>query len=816
MKSRVVRAAACVGALGAVTAWSSAAGAVVPHRSETTLPSSNGLGSIAWNASTWRITQFLEHAYQNPTPTTSSRQFVYDSYPGVRIGTSGTWLSAALPTTIEYLPGTGIIHVVRAFSGYTFDEYDFQPMSLTENASVMLLAVTNNSATSPVDVYSIFNYYVGSAVSGSAMPGDDNESMTYDSSNGAYYLSGPSNVAFAFVPIGGAASTSYHGCTPNNPYTLLNSGSNLMDDTGSGGAVTNAVAGFQTSLGTPATGAKTTVGWITVLDPNAQGAAAATRVATWVNGRTAAQILSDEISGWAAWQTPAPSGADTEESALAAQSQAMLRMGQVTEAAPAGGQILASIAPGAWNITWVRDMAYSTVALVKSGHYAEAKAAIAFQLGATANGYQSYVGKPYQISVCRYFGNGVEQSDSNNDGPNIEFDGFGLFLWELDEYVKASGDTASLTTWWPTVKSMVADVLVSLQDPASGLIAADSSIWEVHWDGQQKHFAYTTITASNGLCSASRLAQAAGDTADVAAYLTAGQAARDAVLHSLRTANGTIGQSLEAVQSGTAYLDAAAIEAITLGLFDPTRGSAQATLSAIEGNLVPASGRGFFRDQSGSTYDSSEWVFVDLRMARALELAGQTTYQTGLFQWNQDQAQDNFGEFSELHDPVTANYTGQSPMVGFGAGAYLIALADRGTPATPTCGAFASEPALAMDAGSPLGDDGGSSGEEDGGSAPSKDAGADGTAPPASDAGAPSSDAGSGSGSSDATVGGDGGGPADEAEGGPGGGPGKVSGGAGSGGGCTCAITGADSEGGSLLFLAAAAFGMAARRRKTA
>jgi hypothetical protein len=38
-------------------------------------------------------------------------------------------------------------------------------------------------------------------------------------------------------------------------------------------------------------------------------------------------------------------------------------------------------------------------------------------------------------------------------------------------------------------------------------------------------------------------------------------------------------------------------------------------------------------------------------------------------------------------------------MVGFGAGAYIIALADRGTPVTPSCGSFAVEPAVPGDAG---------------------------------------------------------------------------------------------------------------------
>jgi GH15 family glucan-1,4-alpha-glucosidase len=775
-----VSAAAIVAASAVALSWALPARAsVVPHRSETTLPSSNGRGAIAWNAGTWRITQFLEHPYQNPTATTQSRQFAYDSYPGVRIGTVGTWLSSVAPTTIEYVPGTGIVHVARALSGYAIDEYDFAPMGLGENASVMVLAVTNTSATAAIDAYGIFNYHLGS---GSPLPGTDNENIVYDVTSDAYYETGPSGVALGYLSI---APSSFHGSTPNNPFTLLTSGANLANNAGTGGPTTDAVAGFQSSLGTPAPGSAQTVGWVTILDPSANGQGAAGRVRSWIAGRSAAKLLADEIAAWAAWQKPAPAGADADEAQIAAQSQAILRMGQVSEAGPGGGQILASIAPGQWNITWVRDMAYSTVALVKSGHYAEANAALAFQMGATAGTYQTQVGKPYQISVCRYFGNGTEQSDSNADGPNIELDGFGLFLWSLDEYVRASGDTASLQKWWPTVKAMVADVLVSLLDPTTGLIAADSSIWEVHWNGQQKHFAYTTITAANGLCSAARLASVANDAADAPKYQAAGASARDAVLKLLRSPDGTIAQSLEGLAAGSGWLDAAAIEAINLGLFDPTRGTALATLRSIERGLVPPSGRGFIRDQSGGTYDSQEWVFVDLRMERAMELRGEAANQTSLFHWNIDQAIDNFGELSELHNATSADYNGAAPMVGFGAGAYLIALADRGSAVTPTCGAFATEPALPTDAGADGSADAGTLAAGDSGA---PQAGSDGGVLPAQDGGgiAPNAEAGPG-----------------EADGGPG-----SSDAGGSKGGCGCVAAGRTSPGFPFIPVAPAALAL--------
>jgi GH15 family glucan-1,4-alpha-glucosidase len=413
-------------------------------------------------------------------------------------------------------------------------------------------------------------------------------------------------------------------------------------------------------------------------------------------------------------------------------------MGQVVEPGASNGQILASVAPGKWNIAWVRDMAYATVALVRSGHLAEAKAALAFQMGATVGNYQQYVGAPYQISVVRYFGNGTEESDSNADGPNVEFDGFGLFLWSLDEYVKASNDTASLATWWPNVKSKIADVLVKLQEP-TGLVSPDSSIWEVHWNGKQRHFAYTTITAANGLCAAARLAAKANDAASNAAYLSAGQKGRDALLPNLRTPAGALVQSTEGLAAGSGFLDAAVVEAINFGLVDPSRRTARASLASLQNGLVPPSGRGFMRSDVGDWYSSQEWVFVDLRASRALALQGNAQASADLFTWNVDQASENFRELSELHDRLTADYAGESPMVGFGAGAYLIALADRGAPVTPTCGAFAREPADPVDAGA----DAGNPGSDDGGPVTTRPDGGAGSQPDGGDSNGATSDSGS-------------------------------------------------------------------------
>ncbi len=668
-----------------------------------TLSSSNGLGTLVYDATQYKITEFLEHAYTNPNATTVSRNFAYDSYPGVRVGTgAGTWLDTVTPTIIEYVPGTGIVHTQHATQGLTIDQYNFAPMALTENASVMLVKVTQTgSSPAPVAVFSLFDYFVGTFSDGAPSPGNDSETATYDAANDAYYETGPSGVAMGFASI---APSTEHGCDsttgPDNPYGLVNAGSDLMNDPGTNGAVTGATEGFETTLGTLGVGDSAWVGWVTALSPDGDGASAIDSARAWLNGQTPDQVLASEEAGWASWITPAPAGADALEAAEYAQSQVMLRMGQVTEAAPAAGQILAAVSPGEWTITWVRDMAYSTVALVKSGHYPEALAALTFEMNPSfvAN-YESYLtttggaGVPYQISVCRYYGDGSEWSDSNTDGPNVEFDGFGLFLWALDEYVTASGDTATLNAWWPTIKSKVGDVLVDLQEP-SGMIAADSSIWEVHWDGQQHHFTYTTAAAANGLCAASDLATKAGDSASSTTYMTHGQQARDAIVANMRGPSGALGQSPEAIASGMQWLDASTIEAFNWGLLNPAGRTASLTMASMLAGLVPPSGRGFMRDQTGAYYDSQEWVFVDLRSAPAFAANGQTTFSSNLFEWNTDQGSDNFYELSELHDATTASYAGAAPMVGFGAGAYILALTSRGVAVTPACGAFAVEPGV--------------------------------------------------------------------------------------------------------------------------
>jgi len=78
---------------------------------------------------------------------------------------------------------------------------------------------------------------------------------------------------------------------------------------------------------------------------------------------------------------------------------------------------------------------------------------------------------------------------------------------------------------------------------------------------------------------------------------------------------------------------------------------------------------------------------VDLRLASALR---GTPRGQAYLDWVAAQARANDGYIAELGDPVTADALGSVPMVGFGAGAIILAATTGPLPAA--CGGYAPEP----------------------------------------------------------------------------------------------------------------------------
>ena len=459
--------------------------------------------------------------------------------------------------------------------------------------------------------------------------------------------------------------------------------------------------------------------------------AAATNITAWANARAPQKLLDDAIAEWEAWRKPPAANVplcSQDELRLWRQSETTLRMGQVREVNTATrhnhGMMLASLPPGEWHSGWVRDGTYATVALARSGHLDEAKMSLDFFLNAQPTGkYQSFVSnQPYLISVVRYFGSGEEEADySGQTSPNIEIDGWGLFLWAARQYVEASGDTAWLTANYPTLVSGVATPLEANVE-TNGILKADSSIWEVH-DQNKKHFAYTTITGARGFCDLAALAAKNANAADATHYSQLAAKIRTAFLGAFVDSNGALGGSLEGIAANK-YYDAAVAEAFTMNILSDFTGStAKATLD-IFGQLKVASG-GFKRNNDGlSSYDDNEWILVDMRIADSLRRAGRGMEADGYLAAIVSKAAVNFYLLPELYNAVQADgqigkYTGSIPMVGYGGGAYLITMIDRAGVIEPNdCGDGngVTLPAFTCMGGTgPLPDGGSGDGDGDGG-----------------------------------------------------------------------------------------------------
>jgi len=539
----------------------------------------------------------------------------------------------------------------------------------------------------------------------------------------------------------------------SSPYAIVAGGgtADLPDLNGSAATADGSVSAYQWDLGTLAAGQSETVAVVFAHhgDPLA-GAIVQGWLDAYVGASDGAALLANEQAEWASFQggLAIPAGLGTDEEALLRQSAAILRMAQNEEdttylrdvlsmdgeirrtrfgtvpgGAPAAlpatvvhrgkGAVIASLPPGHWTYAWIRDGAYATAAMAGLGMQAEAKAALGFYLGAEAGRFQAwnelapYAMPPYQVSLVRYHGFGVEETDFNDFGPNLEFDGFGLFLWALREYEVRTGDTSVADAAWSTISTKIADVLVALIDPATGLLRPDSSIWESHWNGRERHYAYTNITAARGLCDAAAIAERLGDAPLAATYRTTAEALRKAIADHLTDPSGAIAANTEELGAGSGYWDAAVLDAIAMGLFHPQGTIAQATLAGLDGHLWVNAGPGWSRNDDrydhagsadlspwGSDYDSAEWVITDLRGAIAKREAGDAARADRLLAWVRDQAVANYLAVAETFDENEGTYKFNTPMVGFGAGAYALAVLHReGLAVEPACGAYYDLPA---------------------------------------------------------------------------------------------------------------------------
>jgi GH15 family glucan-1,4-alpha-glucosidase len=624
-----------------------------PHYSYPKLVTANGYGAVIFVDD--RLSDAYPHLYQEYSPGVVTPEVLYDTYFGVTdYDGAGAWLTEADAATTE--DGTGILAIERSYGDLAVTEYDFAPMGMEGFGLAQVARVTNNgtSATPAFQFVALLNWHAGGTETvSSASAADVSEtgadvSLTYQAPDATDVSC---SAVYDAVSAGGRIGG---GCTA--------SGDDVVP--AFGWSIPSLAPGESAWVGVHTS----TVGhdWVAGADPEA-----------WVEG---------ERDAWEAFHArgAVPAGLTEDETAVYRQSLAYLKMGQVAEEGDAHGQIPASLPLSApvgdfqhiWNIAWVRDGAYAIVALDSAGYHEEAAAALRFliQPGKTGD-YRSYVGEAdYAVSVCRVYGDGTEWTDLDADGPNIEFDNFGLYLWALGHVVE--GDPTLLDDVAPRALDGVADVLVRLVDPNTGLLLPDSSIWERHWNGKQKSFTYSSAWAVAGLRAAGDLADTLGDTRGDT-YRDAADTIAAAIGEHLVDAAGVLAGSKEELDAAEGYLDLAAIEVYNLAILDARDDGFDASLAAWDRELKVDAGTGYHRNDDGSTYDEHEWIVIDLRVAEALRRACQPDDAVVLEDWVTAQGMANNRILPELFDPQNGDFAGPAPMLGFGAGAYVLALHGR-------------------------------------------------------------------------------------------------------------------------------------------
>ena len=443
------------------------------------------------------------------------------------------------------------------------------------------------------------------------------------------------------------------------------------------------------------------------LEQEGDAEAAVREFTRWRAGLAPQALARRELAEFEQWRVkPSVRFADSKEHHLWRQSETMLRIAQSREPNRPdrhGNGLIVAALPDVYFTPWVRDMAWATVALARMGHQAEARAALLAYFNARPTGKMraQVNGADYQISVVRYFGNGEEEPFFTQEGStNIEFDDWGEALWVLGEYLRKYDDPALLTTATPrgplyqTARDfIVRPLMANMEKYGDGLIvAADTSIWEER-QRDQKHFAFSTAMAIVGLREFAELARRAGDDAarrqalDTQAKLEKGFAAafiRDGKLR------GTLEPGVKN------DVDGALIPIINFGVVrDPkVIGDAVDRMKLLK---VASGGyrrvRGTYTDPAifEYWYEQEEFLFVDLHLAELYRRLGRKAEGDAMLARIVAKAAADHNIIPEMYVAVPCKLfpgkigdpTGALPMVGYGAGAYVLHLLERGREVTP-------------------------------------------------------------------------------------------------------------------------------------
>jgi GH15 family glucan-1,4-alpha-glucosidase len=467
------------------------------------------------------------------------------------------------------------------------------------------------------------------------------------------------------------------------------------------------LAGRRVEQGQPQQLLATSLAWALIsLGSDSEVEPAAREFNRWRAGLAPRALAAREIAEMEHWRVkPAVHFAGEQERHLWRQSEVMLRMAQSREPNRPGrnnnGLIIASLPDGVWFTPWVRDMAYAVVALARMGHRDEARAGLLAYFNAQPTGKMraETAGADYQISVVRYFGDGSEEPFFTEEGAaNIEFDDWGLALWVLGEYERKYDDPDLLkmaTYRGPlyesardyVVKPLLANLEKYGQGPDRGsIVAADTSIWEEH-QKDKKHFAFSTAAAIVGLQNFAEVAHRAGD-----------EAARSEILSQVASLQKGFGAAFirggklrgtleEGVKND---IDGALLAIINFGVVtDPAMVSD--TVERME--LLKVDSGGYRRVRSTYTepaifeywYERQEFLFVDFSLAEVYWRQGRNAEAAAILQRIVGKAAADHNIIPEMYVALPCQLfpgkvgdpTGALPMVGYGAGEFILHVLER-------------------------------------------------------------------------------------------------------------------------------------------
>ncbi len=423
----------------------------------------------------------------------------------------------------------------------------------------------------------------------------------------------------------------------------------------------------------------------------------------WRAGLKPGALVQREIAELEQWRVkPAFQFANEQQRHLWRQSEVMLRIAQSREPnrpelrCYGNGLIVASLPDGVWFTPWVRDMSWATVALARMGHQAEARAALLAYFNARPTGKmrQQTAGADYQVSVVRYFGDGAEEPFFTEEGStNIEFDDWGEVLWALGEYMRRFNDSALLnaatargTVYQSARDFIVKPLLANVEKYNDGeIVAADTSIWEER-QKDQKHFAFSTAMAIVGLKNFAEIAHRAGDAPSRSEAL----ARADRLQRGFNAAFIRGGQLHGTLEPGEKNdIDGALLSIINFGVVtDPA--VIRDTVERME--LLKVASGGYRRVRSTYTdpaifeywYERQEFLFVDFNLAELYRRLGRKAEADQMITRIVDKAVADHDIIPEMYVALPCTLfpgaigdpTGARPMVGYGAGVYILDVLD--------------------------------------------------------------------------------------------------------------------------------------------